>query len=236
MIPSHTTVQLQLILDFIVHVQTHHLRGVQSVACTTKSSTASTTGESHVVGVVGIEESHHSHLVVEHSPHGACGVSVFSTHSGINIRERTLVHSLLDTEVEHCLLLAIVNTRHPCEVALFIVSLHPFNHGCRQVFHSSFGISSHKLLTIDKYFLHLLAVDGNLAVVTHLGTGEPLHQLFHYRPLGSAICSGIIYKCVFLQCHLCGIGSHSGTFEHDGISLHRHLSEGDVLSAHGDVL
>ena len=168
MVPSHATVELQLVLYLIVHVESHHLRGIQSVACATESSAASTAWESHVVGVVGIEESHHSHLVVEHGSHGSRRISVFRSHSSINIREHTLVHTPLDTEVEHSLLLTIVYSRHSRQVALLVVCLHLLNHGCRQVFHSSLGVAGHEFLTVNEYFLHLLAVDGNLSVVTNL--------------------------------------------------------------------
>ena len=131
MVPSETSVELQLVFLFVVEVSAKHLGGIQSVTTSAKASSSTSARESHVVGVVGIAHEHYICIVLEEGTHTTCSITVASTCSNVKVREHTLVHTTLHGEVEHGLLLAVVDARHPCEVALLVVCLHLFYYICR---------------------------------------------------------------------------------------------------------
>ena len=99
-----------------------------------------------------------------------------------------MVHALLHTEVEHGFLFAIINTCHTRLVTLLIVCPHTFYNRGGQILHGCLGVTCHKLLTVNQYLFHLLAVDGDLTRVINLCTREATHEFFHYRSFWSAVC------------------------------------------------
>ncbi len=55
-----------------------------------------------------------------------------------------------------------------------------------EVLHGRLGVAGHKLLAVHEDLLHLLAVDGYLAVVAHLRAGQTLHQFLDGGAFGCA--------------------------------------------------
>ena len=147
----------------------------------------------------------------------------------VGIGEDTLVHAALNAEVEHGLLVAVVDAGDLGKVALLVIRLHLIDDAGGKVLHRRLGIADHKLLTVHLYLLHLLTVDGYLAVVANLRTGQTLHQFFDGGTFRCAERRSIIYKGVLAERHLRCVGSDGGALEHDSGSLGSDFTETDVL-------
>ena len=161
MVPAHTTVENQLIGNLIVEVEAHHLGSCQSLSSTAEASTA-TAGESHIVYIVSTHHTEGLKVFALRTAKGTVAVTVFRTSPEIHVEHLSVVHALLHTEVEHGFLFAIINTCHTRLVTLLIVCPHTFYNRGGQILHGCLGVTCHKLLTVDQYFFHLLAVDGDL--------------------------------------------------------------------------
>ena len=228
-VPTDATVQFQLVFLLVVQVDARHLGGGQSLA--TAAPTASAHAEAHIVDIVGAGHEEYLCVVLHPSTEDAAAVTVLGTLCQVGIEHQTLVHALLDAEVEYGLFLTVINTADASQIALLVVSPHAFYNRCRQVLHGRLRIARHELLAIDHNLLDLLAVDGNLAVIVHLGTRQTLDQFLYHRALRRTIGRGIVDKGVGLQRHLGRLTSHSGALEHDGIGLHGDGAQRHILVA-----
>ena len=227
MIPPYATIELDDILLLVVEICSQHLARVESVVAPAEAS--STSSKSSVADIIGRGEAHDACLRVEARTHKTRGISVLGAYAYVGIGEETLVHALLQSKVEHCLLVSVVDAGHPCQVALLVVGLYFLNDGCRKVLHGGLGVTRHKLLAVDKDFLHLLAVDGNLSVVVDLRSRQPLHQFLYGGAFGRAVCRTIIYKGVFLHRNLQCLCRYLCFLEHDGIGSHLDSPHGEVV-------
>ena len=215
MVPAHRSVPRQCRSVVVVEVGAKHLRRVQSVLAASPR-TASAAVRSHIVGVVERSEAHDTYFVLEGSTHKTLRVAVLGAVCKVGIGKHTTVHTLLQTEVEHRLFVAVVNARNLCKVALLVVSLNLVDNACRQILHGSLGVAHHKLLAVHLNLLNLLAVDRNLAVVVNLCAGQTLHQLLNGRAFGCAERRGVIHKCILLKHNLCSLRCNGSAFEGNG--------------------
>ena len=168
MVPTDATIELQAVLLFVVEVDARHLRSRQALsAC---SPATATVGESHVVDVIGIAHKEEFHVVLHPSSEDAAAIAVACTCSQVGIQHDTFVHALLNAKVEHRLFLAVIHATDACLVALFVVGLDTFYDARRQVLQRRLRVTGHKLLAVDHDLLHLLAVDGDFAVIVNLCT------------------------------------------------------------------
>ena len=69
MIPSYTSVKLEILSVVEIEVGTEHLGRVESVASAPEISATSASRKSHIVGIVGISEKHRAHTTAEHGTH-----------------------------------------------------------------------------------------------------------------------------------------------------------------------
>ena len=228
MIPTHRAIHRNQVGLLIVHVDTTHLRRVQASIAATEA-TATTTAEATVTSIVGVAKGTYGHHIIIVHSHQTSRIAVLRTDTYIVICHEALIHAFLHSEVEGGFLVTIVDTRDTAQVALLIVNLDALDDRCRQVLHGRLRIAGHKLLTTHLHFLHLFSVDGDLTVVVDLCTGNTLHQFLSHRAFRHAIGSRIIDECVFLQHHFLCKCRHLGTFQHHGISRHRHRSHSEVL-------
>ena len=109
MIPAHTTIELQAVFLFIVDVDTKHLRGIQSLTLLPPTASTASTGEAHIIDIVGAREEHHLHVILHHSTHTPACITVLSTYGKIDIGHKAMIHTFFDTEVENGLLLTILD-------------------------------------------------------------------------------------------------------------------------------
>ena len=219
MVPAHTTVKLQTVFLLVVDIDTDHFAGIEALALTAPAATTTSTREAHVVDIVSSREEHHLHIVLHHSTHATTSIAMLGTDSQIDIGHKTMVHTFLNTEVEHRLLLTILNTRDTGEVALLVVGTDALNDVRGQVLQGRLCIAGHKLLTIDENLLDLLAIDLDGSIVADLSTRETLDKFLDHRSLGRAIRARVIHKGISLERHLRGMSRDSGTLQHDGIGF-----------------
>ena len=227
MVPPDAGVGFEHTRILVVEVEAQHFRTVQSVSVAASPATATTAWESHVVGVVGTAEEHQSVFVLEDGSHDTLGISAVSANSEVNVAKEASVHAPFQSEVEHGLLIAIVNAGDAREVAFLIICLDAIDDGGRQVLEGGLGIARHEFLAIDEDFLDFLAINLDFTIVVHLGTGKFLHQFLYDRPFGCPIGGCVIDKGVLLDHHLgCHAGGRYG-LQHDGVARHGHLPEVD---------
>ena len=239
MVPAHASVHLQLVILpvflLVVEVGAQHLRRLQAAPTSAEASAAP--AESAPVDVLGIAESEHAELVFEAHRHGAGGVAVLGSVGQVGVGDETLVHALLHTEVENGLFLAVVDAGDTGQVALLVIRFHLFYNGCGQVLQCRLGVAHHEFLAVHENLLHLLAVDGDVAVVVNLCSWQALYQLLHHRPLWSAVGRGVVDECVLLCRHFQRASGHGGSLQHYGVRLHGDCSCGGFSPpAQADVL
>ena len=193
MVPAHGAVPLQFVLLLVVEVQRTHLCCLQAVAATaTEAAATATTAKAHVVDIVGIDKGHRAPVVLHHGTHGTTTVAATRANAGIDVGKHTAVHAALQSEVEHRLVVAVVDARHATQVALLVVGFYAVHDRGGQVLDGRLRVAGHELLAVDEDLLHRLAIDLDGAVVVDLGTGQLLHQFLHHRALRGLIGRSII--------------------------------------------
>ena len=230
MVPAHTTVELQQVGLLIVQVRTCHLRGVEPLTTTAEASATTASGEAHIVGVVGIRHQEYLQVVFHHAPEYTACITVFSTGCDIGIHHHTFVHTGLDTEVEHRLLLTIVDTADARQIALLIIGFDTIDNVCGQILDGSLRVASHEFLTVDEDFLDFLTVDLDRAIVADLCTRQTLDEFLYHRTLWRTEGICVIYKCVGFQSYFRSMGRHSSTFQHNGIGFQGNRTHRMILA------
>ena len=234
MVPAHAAAQFQAVGILIVGVQTHHLRSLQAVApATAEASAAATAAEAHVADVVGLGEAHQPHRAVEAGSHQAARIALLGAQSGVDVGEGAAVHAALQSEVEHHLLLAVVDARDAGLVALLVVGLHALHNRCGQVLDGRLRVAGHELLAVDLNLLHLLADDGDGAVIADLGTRQFLHQLLDDGAFWRLVGAGVINQGILLRIDLRQVLHHLDVLEHLRVDLHGQRAQIDRPSADG---
>ena len=109
MVPAHATVKLKLLCLLVVQVHTSHLGSSEALASTAKTASSTTTWESHIIRIICVGHQEYLHVILHHTTEDTARVTVLSTYTQVGIHHHTLVHTSLDTEVEHCLFLAILD-------------------------------------------------------------------------------------------------------------------------------
>ena len=115
MVPTDAAVDLELLAVVVVQVAAEHLTAVQ---------TATVPPAGILLLVVEVAGHHDTGVVGETRSHTSRGVAVLCTASQVEVGHITAVHTFLDGEVEHGLLVAVLDTGDACLVALLVVELH----------------------------------------------------------------------------------------------------------------
>ena len=219
MVPAHTTIYCQFILFLVVQVHACHLHGVQALASSAPTAASTTTGEAHIVGIVGVTHHEHLQIVFHHTTEDTACITALGTGSQVDIGHHALVHTLLDTEIEHRLFLTVLDTRHASQIALLVVGLNAVDNIGRQILQGSLGIASHKLFTVDEDFLYLLTVNLNCTIVAHLCTRYSSYQFLYNRTFWCTESGSIIDEGIGFHRYFRGMGCYGSTFQHDSIWL-----------------
>ena len=215
MVPAHAGVNLQLLAVVVVQVRTQHLTGVQT-------TTVPPAGILFLV--VEVAHQHKAHIIGKAATHAARGVAMLSTASNIEVGHIAAIHTFLNGEVEHGLLVAVLDTRDAGLVALLVVELHILDDAHRQVLQRRLHIAQHKLLTVDQNLLNGLAVDGDITVLIDFGTRHTLDELLDGRALWRAEGIGVINQRVFLHHHLSCTTCNYRFFQQHGVCRHHQRS------------
>ena len=227
MVPTDAAVDLEFLAIIVVEVGTEHLTAVQ---------TATVPPAGILLFVVEVAGHHDTGIVGEARGHAARGIAVLRTTGQVEVGHVATVHALLDGEVEHGLLVTVLDTRDTGLIALLVVELHVLDDGDRQVLQRRLGIAEHELLTVDEDLLHLLAVDGDVAVLIDLSSRHAFDEFLDGRALRGAVGIGIEHERVLLDDDLCSTARDDSLLEHDALRRHQQRAEFLVLAAaQGDV-
>ena len=212
-----------LVLSLAVHpgeVATSHLAGGQTATAPAAKATPALAS-----GVVGVAEHGHTPRVHEARQAKVAGVAAMGAYSAVEVQAPSLAHPLADGEVEHGLLLAVVDTRDTGVVALAVVGLDLTDHAGFQVLQGCLGVAAEELFLVDQDLLDLLTIDLNGTFLGDLGTGELLQQSLEVGACGHTEGVGVIDEGVGLHFHLRGLGGDHGVLQQPGIVLQHNLSQ-----------
>ena len=154
---------------------------------------------------------------------------MFGTTSQVEVGHVPVVHTLLDGEVEHRLLLPVLNTRDASLITLLIVELYVLDDGDRQVLQRRLHITEHKLLTIEQDLLHLLAIHGDITILIHLSTRHTFDELLNGRAFRCTEGIRIIYQRILFHHHLRSLCCDNGLFQHHALRRHPQTAQFLVL-------
>ena len=131
------------------------------------SPATTTAAESHVRHVVGIADERRLKIILESVHVQPLCVAVLRACTQVHVAKPAVLHALLHRQVQHRLLLAIVDTRHARAVALPFVGLQLVDHVRGDVLHRHLLVVQEKLLAVHQNLRDLLAVDLDGAVFIH---------------------------------------------------------------------
>ena len=166
--------------------------------------------------------------------HHVAGIALVGAVARIDRAKPAVVHALLDAEVDDRLVIAIVHTRQACQVALAVDDLELVDHVGRYVLGGHRGVVAEEFLAIDKDFLHLLAVGGNLAVGTHFDARQALKQVLDHSVGLGLIGVGIELDGVLLDRDGALETHDDSLLEHDGVRIHGDHADVDVAAVIAD--
>ena len=222
MVPAHAGVGLQLLAVVVVQVRAQRLAGVQSAAVPPAGV---------LVLVVGVAHQHEAGLVGEAATHGTRGIAVLRATGQVEVGHVAPVHAPLDGEVEHGLLVAVLDASDAGLVTLLLVELHVLDDAHGQVLQRRLDVAEHELLAVEQNLRHRLAVESNIAVVVDIGTRHALDELLNGRALGRADGLGIIDERVLAHHHLGGTARDHRLLQHHALGLHQQVAQFLVLVA-----
>ena len=153
------------------HIGSVHIAGGDTLTSTAAPSSASASRERIIVHVVSAADERKLLIIGETADICLCGVSVFRTVAQVHVDEPAFLHALLHGKVEHCLLLAVVNTTDAAIVALLVVRLYLLHHLRGDVLHRHLGVVREEFLTSHHNLADSLSVYLDGSVVLNLGTG-----------------------------------------------------------------
>ena len=158
-------------------------------------------------------------MVQESVDVGLARISVLGTISQVHVHHPTFLHLFLDSKVQYCLLLSVVDACYACVVALLIISFYLLYHLGGKVLHGHLGVLFEEFFSFHHHLGYGLSVYLDGTVVTYFSSREFLDQFLQCRAFGQLVCVGIIYKGVGLHLHLCHGCDHLGFLQQAGIFL-----------------
>ena len=226
------------------HRSTDIARGGDARVASTSTSAASTT-----VRIVDV--SNHTSLspILETIHIEALAIALMRTASQVNIAKPTLLHALLDGEVNHRLLLSIINTRHTSHIRLLVVGFHLIHNLAWEVLHRDALVVAKELLAIHENLRDALSVDFDVAVVIHLCPRQLADEFLQHTTLRHLESVGIENNRVLLHLDRFQRTSHHGSLQldarrhkHDGthvlfalLARHLHLVEEIMIANVGNL-
>ena len=170
--------------------------------------------------------------------HHVAGITVIGSITRVDRAEPSVVHTLLYREVDDRLILAVVNAREACQIALAVDDLELIDHLGGNVLAGHSGVVAEELLAVDEDFLHLLAVGRDFAVAAHLDARQALEQVLDHGIGLGLIGVGIEFNGVLLDRDGALESHNHGLLEHDGVRVHLNHTDVHVAAilADGHVL
>ena len=182
----HVAAHAENLLFADIEIHAEALRGVDApVAAEATEAVAVAIGESKVVGIVGRTDKGQL-IVVPEAVYVESGlIAVVGAVTGLHGAEPAILHARFHGEVDHSLILAVVNAGETRQIALAVDHLQLVDHVHRQIFRRHLRVVGEKLFAIHQNFGHGLAVGRDLAVGIDFHARQALEQILDH---GVGLC------------------------------------------------
>ena len=160
---------------------------------------------------------------------GFARIAVLGAVGSVEVAYPSFLHALLDGEVEHGLLFAVVDAGDAGVVALLVVGLELLDELGGQVLQRHLRVVLEVFLAIDHDFGDALAVYLDGAVVVYFCSGKLLDEFLEHGALGQAVGIGIEDEGVGLHLHLSQLGRHLSFLQHLAVLLEGDGAQVDAL-------
>ena len=128
-VPTEAEVHLQLVVVVVVQISAEHLTGIQSAtvppACV-------------LLFVVEIAKQDKASLVGETTGHPPRSIAVLRSSGKVEVGHVASVHAFLDAEIEHGLLLAVLDAGDACLVTLLVIEFQVLDNAYGNVHYNTF--------------------------------------------------------------------------------------------------
>ena len=226
-------------------VDSGHVGGGDSAAAAAHAAAAHTAhhvagevGAALVVDVVAVEDKAELRLVGEAAYEGVALIPEFALRavargkvgpdSAEHVAEQAAHHSGLHGEVDHRLLLTVVDSRELGLLRLLLDDLELVDHLGGDVLGCELGVVEEEGLAVDGDLGDGLAVGGYGAVFGHLHSGELLEQVLEHVVVGGAERGRVIFYGVFLDYHRIAERRDGGCVDLFGVGAELYLPQVDV--------
>ena len=186
--------------------------------------------ETAVIGVVGIEDDAHLAVFREAATHeGALPAGVVHhallgrnvvTATGHYVAEDAVHHALLDAQVNHGLILTVVDAGEGGLLALLLNHLHLLDEFGGDVLGGQLRVVQEEGLAVDGNLGDGFTVGGDGAVLVHFHTGELLKEVFQHIVVADLEGRGVVFHRIFLDDDGVTHGAHGRSVQHFQVLFH----------------
>ena len=175
---EHVTSDAEYLAVAYVEVEAERLRRCDAVAAAeTAEAARRTVGKARVVDIVCAAEYGELVAVPEAVDDKGAFVAVVGAISGFGVAKPAIVHTFLDGKVYDGFVVAIVDTRQACQVALAVNHLQLVGHVYGQVTRGHGGVVAEEVFAVDEDFLDFLTVYCDFAFAIDFCAGETFHEV-----------------------------------------------------------
>ena len=217
MVGTHVAAKLNLAV--LVCESETSLLGCDKTTATATESTSAAIGEPLTVEVVGRQNQCILRHIVEVVCHVLEPVAVLCSVAGIGIGEEAVSHALLHLQVEHSLLLAVINACNARKIALLVIELDLVDSIHRDILECHILVCAEEVLSFHKYAVDRLAVKLYGTVILNCHSRVLLYEFFEHRALCHAESRGVIHQCISRSRNGRNFGNHQSFIEQLGILL-----------------
>ena len=213
--------EVLIVLAADVEVDTCILRGGHAtVTAPSLEAARRAVAEAKIVDVVAASQDSKLVAVAEVVDHHIAGIAVVGAVARVDRAEPSVVHTLLDREVDDRLILAVVNAREACQITLAVDNLELVDHLGGNVLTGHRGVVAEEFLAVDEDFLHLLAVGRDFAVAAHFNARQALEQVLDHGIGLGLVGIGVELDGVFLDRDRAFESHDHGLLKHNRVGIH----------------
>ena len=163
-------------------------------------------------------------------------VAVVGAVAGLGVAKPAGLHAFLDSEVDDCLVLTVVDAGDAREFALAVDHLQAVDHVDGQIARGHRRIIAEEFLAVDKYLSNSLAVGRNGAIGADLHARQALEQVLDHGIGTSLVGIGVELHGILLDGYRSLDADDRGFLEHYGAFRKGNIAEGDILVGHAHII
>ena len=155
-------------------------------------------------------------------------VSSVGSVAGFGISEPSVVAVFFHSEVDNSLVLAVIDPRHTCQVALSVHNLELLYHIDRKIARCHRGVVGKEVLSVHQNAGYLFSICGNLSVGSHLHAGEAFQKVLHNSVRRRAVRFGGILHSILHYLYRCAHSFHHSFGKRHRLGVETERSQPDV--------